>query len=690
MMSNCIGTLRTKTVYLLGGDPGINKAVANRLVRQGVPVREFPDAEALMSAAKADGEITLLVDTRSVPDGDDVATFLGRLEDRLGHVPDLFCIAHSRDLDLRLQALRAGALAFFVAPVSPDELAGCLAETSGKGPFEPYRVLVVDDQPVAATFAARMLERAGMKTRSLAYPLLILEVMEEFRPDLVLMDMHMPEVSGVELTGIIREHDDFFRIPVVFLSRESHLDLQLDALRRGGDDFLTKPVDARRLVEVVQRRIQVSRSREGRRGQRRERDSKSGLYNRRSFLRCVDRALAEETVREPGNGLLVIDLDAPEALLERIGPGCRDALIQHLGHLIEECLAPTDTAGRIGEYSFGLLARRSRERELTELAERLREAFATQQAVGGGGATTASIGIGLFRPCADDALTMLSRAERAASRAQGEGGDRVALSTPLIASAGLGGITENLLALVEDSLRKGGLQLFYQPVVAMRKVPGHRYEASPRLCAPDGEYIPPFDFLPAAEEGGLMPEIDRWVMVNALDRLRDERDRHRRDLRFFIQQTMESAVSRDWIPSLRDQIATRDLISMRPVVQFRLAEVASRLDAAAERFSELDRLGIKVCLSHFRGDEAGRRLVERMSVPLVKLAKEVVEESDSDALSSLIEELHRLKASVIAPGIDNPQSIARLWGCGVDFIQGNFLQLPARELGFDFSETALE
>jgi diguanylate cyclase (GGDEF)-like protein len=684
------GTCTAKTVYLLGGDAGTNKALRNRLAHQGVPVRECWDTDALMSAGEPAGEIIVLLDTRAVPVGEDLPALARRLEGRLGTQPDLLCIAHSRDLDLRLQALRAGALAFFVAPVSPDRLVGCLTEASGRGPFEPYRVLVVDDQPVASAFAARVLETAGMKTRSLAYPLLILDVMEAFCPDLVLMDMHMPAVNGAELTGIIREHDDFFRTPVVFLSRESHLDLQLDALRRGGDDFLTKPVAPQRLVEVVQRRIQVSRFREGRRGQRRERDSESGLYNRESFLRRLDRALADASVLEPGNGLLFIELDAPQAVLERIGPGCRETLIRHLGRLIEAHLAPADTAARLGEYSFGLLARRAHERERTELAERLRASIGSQQEVGGGGVTTASIGIGLFRPRVDDALTMLSRAEKAASRARREGGDRIAVSMPWVTSAGLNERKTSLADLVEDALRTGGLELFYQPIVAMRKVPGHRYEASPRLRAPDGEYIPPFELLPAAQEQGLMPAIDRWVMENALDRLRDERDRHSGGLRFFVPQTMESAVCPDWIPSLRHEIARRDLIGSRPVVQFRLSEVAGRLDAAAERFGELDRLGIKVCLSHFRGDEAGLRLVERMGVPLVKLAKEMVEQSDSETLSRLTEDLHRLKARVIGSGIDNPRSIARLWGCGVDFIQGSFLQLPDRELGFDFGETAME
>jgi EAL domain-containing protein (putative c-di-GMP-specific phosphodiesterase class I) len=265
----------------------------------------------------------------------------------------------------------------------------------------------------------------------------------------------------------------------------------------------------------------------------------------------------------------------------------------------------------------------------------------------------------------------------------------VAWYVPLVPATAIAGRDDSLAALVEGALRNAGLELLYQPIVAMRNMPGHRYEASLRLRAPDGEYIPPFDFLPVAEERGLVPAIDQWVMETALDRLSDERRHHHRGLRFYVHQSMASAVSPGWIPMLREQISRRDLIKMRPVIQFRFQDVAAHMDAAAERFAELDRLGIKVCLTRFDGEPSALRMVERMRLPLVKLSKGMVAGREADALSKLVEDLHRGKTGVIAAGIDDPQSITHLWGCGVDFIQGNFLQLPSPDLAFDFNETAL-
>ena len=115
--------------------------------------------------------------------------------------------AHSGAIEPRLQALRAGADAFWVGPVAADELAARLLALGDTPDPGGYRIQVVDDQPVAANFAVRVLEEAGMHARSVGDPRRVLETLEALRPDLVLMDLYMPGVDGIELTALIREHE---------------------------------------------------------------------------------------------------------------------------------------------------------------------------------------------------------------------------------------------------------------------------------------------------------------------------------------------------------------------------------------------------------------------------------------------------------------------------------------------------
>ena len=73
-------------------------------------------------------------------------------------------------------------------------------------------------------------------------PVKVIKSLREFKPDLILMDIYMPEVNGIELTTIIRDHKEFVTIPIVFVSGEQNTDKQLDALSVGGDDFIAKPI----------------------------------------------------------------------------------------------------------------------------------------------------------------------------------------------------------------------------------------------------------------------------------------------------------------------------------------------------------------------------------------------------------------------------------------------------------------
>ncbi len=116
---------------------------------------------------------------------------MDHVEQRWGGRPMLACIAHSSAIELRLQALRAGCEmpSFLASPVAADELAARLLELSDTPGSGDYRILVVDDQPVADNFAARVLEDAGVRTRSIGDPRRVLETLEAFRPDLVLTDL---------------------------------------------------------------------------------------------------------------------------------------------------------------------------------------------------------------------------------------------------------------------------------------------------------------------------------------------------------------------------------------------------------------------------------------------------------------------------------------------------------------------
>ena len=172
----------------------------------------------------------------------------------------LIFISGSNDFADRLKAVQAGASAYFPAPLDINALAGLLDRVTSAEPARPYRILIVDDDEALAAFYAVVLQAAGMQTCTVSDPREVMAPLADFKPDLITCDLHMPQCNGAELAAVIRQQQDLVRIPIVFLSTETSLDRQAQALRQGGDDFILKPVDPAALVAAAQSRARRYRS----------------------------------------------------------------------------------------------------------------------------------------------------------------------------------------------------------------------------------------------------------------------------------------------------------------------------------------------------------------------------------------------------------------------------------------------
>ena len=135
-----------------------------------------------------------------------------------------------------------------------------LDQLTSSEPTQHYRVLIVEDDEALATFYAGVLQSAGMQTCIVTEPCQVMAPLVDFQPDLITCDIHMPQCNGIELATLIRQQPEFVRVPIIFLSAETSLDRQAQALRQGGDDFITKPVSPATLVSAAQSRARRHRS----------------------------------------------------------------------------------------------------------------------------------------------------------------------------------------------------------------------------------------------------------------------------------------------------------------------------------------------------------------------------------------------------------------------------------------------
>ncbi len=656
-------------VHFLTHNAALSASLGPILFERGVSLESFATRDRLLRRlAVAPGGL-LLVDTEALADPDTLGALAEEIQMQLGQSMPLACLVAGQDIRPRLAAMRAGAKAYLQTPMEIEELAERLLDlVEAHSPFQSAthgevqnRVLVVDDQPVAALFAARVLEAAGMLTERVGDPLAVLDALESFVPDLVLMDLHMPGATGIELTRIIRAQDRFADLPIVFLSAELDTQQQMAALRVGGDDFLAKPVAPDQLVAAVAQRLRRVRERARREGARDAIDPMTGLASLGRLLGRLGQLIGRGGADMDRRALVSLELAGDEETLTR------------LAVMLAEQAGASDLAARVGERALAMLMRRddpaALERACTSLTEHLNSSC-PEQGLGVGWCTLASSG--------GDAVTLVSRAGKAARSAL-EAGDRCPLVYRRERVAEDRGIPEPLLA----ALLAERLQLLFEPMVTISQSSVARYEVSPRLSCADGELLPPSEFMALAQRAGLAERIDRWLLSAGLNALMT-RHAHGQPVQLFIHQSLESVGREDWVDQMRDEINRRELFRLRPVLQFQVEEVAAEADLMTDRVGRLRRLGIRVCLNGLDPSARSQQALEKVPATFVRLARGVAESLDQASLSAFVQGAKAGGAIVIAAGVEAPESIARLCRAGADLLQGPFVRPPSAAMDYDF------
>ena len=381
---------------------------------------DFAAAEA---AIRADVPDVLIVDImlpgQSPADG---AEALPLLFERLGYrLPTIF-LTERMDFSARLAAAQAGGGAFLAKPVDISTLAGRIEMLLRESEHAPYRVLIVDDDEILAEHYRLTLESAGMLVEKVCRPHETLAAMQRLHPDLLIIDLYMPDYKGSDLALAIRYEDEWMGLPIVYLSAEDDLDEQIKALSNGGDDFLTKPISDTRLVATV--RARAARARKV--GELMSQDSLTGLLKHSSIK---DR-LAQEVERARRQGtvmaMAMVDLDNFKQVNDTWGHPMGDQVIKTLAHLLRQRLRRQDGIGRYGGEEFAIVLPECTMEDAIHLLDDIRQRFGEIRFIHKGQSFTItfSAGVATSDQCAD-AQTLLAAADAALYVAKDSGRNQV-------------------------------------------------------------------------------------------------------------------------------------------------------------------------------------------------------------------------------------------------------------------------
>ncbi len=284
--------------------------------------------------------------------------------------PSVF-ISVRRDFDARLSAIRAGGEAYFPKPVNAMDLVVALDMLTRQRKPEPFRVLVVDDEPGVGQYHSLILENAGMVTHVAHDPEAVLDVVNEFRPDLVLMDMYMPKCSGRETAKLIRQIPDFVSLPIVFLSSETDTKKQFSAMEVGAEGFLTKPILPEQLVTEVVLRAERMRTLRALMAC----DSMTGLFNHTTTNQLLNNAIIAARRQNSSLSFAMIDVDHFKLVNDTYGHLVGDQVLLALARVLRQRLRDSDLVGRYGGEEFAVILNDAGLDNAAQIMDQLREDF---------------------------------------------------------------------------------------------------------------------------------------------------------------------------------------------------------------------------------------------------------------------------------------------------------------------------
>lgn len=246
-------------IYLAEDDELLAADVTAKLEHVGYEVRHFTKLSEFEKACDKEIPVAVIMDIifsgASVTGADSIIS----LRERTPNCPPVIFISVRDDIEARLAAASAGANRYFCKPLDIQKLIETLDGLTSRSETKPFRVLIIDDDDILLEYYSTILRDAGMDVYALNKPLDGLNILKEFMPDVVVLDVYMPDCSGPELAQVIRQDDAWAMMPIMFLSTESDLTFQLESMNLGGDDFLVKPVEANHLVGAVVARAKRAR-----------------------------------------------------------------------------------------------------------------------------------------------------------------------------------------------------------------------------------------------------------------------------------------------------------------------------------------------------------------------------------------------------------------------------------------------
>lgn len=583
-------------------------------------------------------------------------------------------------------------------------------------------ILIVDDTPENLRLLSKMLIEEGYNVRKALNGQMALTAVEALVPDLILLDIMMPNMDGYQVCEKIKSEGNTNEIPIIFLSALDGGFDKVKAFSVGGADYITKPFQVEEVLVRVENQLALRAARienkilnnklEERVKERTNQlevaylelkreiaerkllqaeltkmamqDALTGLPNRILFMERLQEALKlAKSNKNYHFGVLFLDCDRFKIVNDSLGHLVGDELLIALARRLESCMDATNTLSRLGGDEFAiLLTEIDSVKAVIQVADRILEALSypfnlTRQEV----FINASIGIAIGNSSYERAEHLLRDADTAMYRAKNLGKGQYRIFDPAMHEAAI-----QVLQL-ETDLRKAidrdELILHYQPIVSLNEGKIIGFEALVRWYHPIKGMVSPAAFIPVAEETGLINSIGNFVLRVACYQLRLWQKAKIVDYPLTMSVNLSARQFAD-----TNLVEGIDLILQEAGInpQFLKLEITESAivnnpQSAKAILQQLRDRQIQLCIDDFGTGYSSLSYLHNFPLDIIKIDRSFVSRMDRSPenlglIPVIIKIAETMKMSAIAEGIETPQQLAQLRELNCDFGQGYLFAKP--------------
>jgi diguanylate cyclase (GGDEF)-like protein len=502
------------------------------------------------------------------------------------------------------------------------------------------RLLIVDDISDNRTILARRFERRGFEVVEANSGSTAIELITRESFDLVLLDVMMPGIDGIETLRRIRSQQSASALPVIMVTAKSESSNIVDALEIGANDYVTKPVDfavalarvnaqisrkraeqqvvvaneeLRRANEDLERRVEERTSRLFDANQRlkaeiadREElqarsqylafhDTLTGLGNRLLFKEQLEEALQDVSITPYPLAVLFLDLDGFKAVNDTLGHSVGDSLLKSIAAKLRDILSRTDRIARLGGDEFAILQiSATQPGSSIALAERIIEIVRQPWNIDGHDVVVgASVGIAIAHPGDMNTENLLKSADLAMYSAKSDGRGTYRMFDPEMDA-----IVQARRILERDmrtAFVQNGFKLFYQPLVNLQTKKVTAFEALMRWQHPERGMISPAAFIPVAEEMGLIVQLGEWALRQACAEALDWPDEIRVSVNLSPLQFSKGSL----VSTVMSALASSGLPASRLELEITESVLLEKSERNIAILNQLRDLGVRISMDDF-------------------------------------------------------------------------------------------